>query len=47
MTVEQELEQLFHEKMQEDYDCPICGLRNCNCDEETDKLMEREREDNE
>lgn len=41
LTLEQEFDQLFEGKLEL---CGTCRQLNCDCDEQTEALMERERE---
>lgn len=42
----QQLEKRFHYRLQEhELPCGTCGKVECRCDEDTEDLMERERED--
>lgn len=43
-----ELEETFYRHLEEhELPCNICGKVECRCDEDTEDLMEREREDSE
>lgn len=45
-TLEQQFDTIFQGKLAEEFQrCTICGQSDCRCDEDTEALMEREREE--